>query len=293
MYFSVYLSVHNYLKTIFVITFMDLQFTCKRCGYNTDVKHTLLRHWARKNTCPPTNQDVSISDLKEELANSDIQVTYSCKFCAKTFKNKGNMYKHAQICKKKPQDAINVLTIEIEKLKEKIEHMEKKSLTSSNNTINNQQNAHIINNFNIKIRNFGFETLTHLDQEFLNRCFARKMIVELLDQLHLDKKCPENHNVRIKSKKQELMEIYEDGSWKLKDQDETLTELIQNGYRILRKHGKHNKEEIMDEEEIDEDEYLGIVRWLEMIYEDQKLQKPLKRDMIIRFLNNQAYLLGK
>ena len=81
--------------------------------------------------------------------------------------------------------------------------------------------------------------------------------------------------------------------YRYKDQDATLTELIQNGYRVLKRHGKKNKEDIMIGEDMDEDEFFEINRWLEQIYENDKLQKPMKRDLIIRFLNNQAYLLGR
>jgi hypothetical protein len=79
----------------------------------------------------------------------------------------------------------------------------------------------------------------------------------------------------------------------VKDQDQTLTELIQSGYRILRMHGKTNKDHIIEEEGIDEDDYDEIIRWLETIYEDRKIQKPVKRDLIILFINNQTMLLGR
>jgi hypothetical protein len=58
-------------------------------------------------------------------------------------------------------------------------------------------------------------------------------------------------------------------------------------------HGKRNKENIMEEEGIDEVDYDEIVQWLETIYEDRKVQKPIKRDLIILFMNNQAMLLGR
>jgi hypothetical protein len=137
------------------------------------------------------------------------------------------------------------------------------------------------------------ESQTHLTTEFLNKCFAEKGLVDLIENLHFDKECPQNHNVRLKSKKQELMEVYSNGKWLVKDQDQTLTELIQSGYRILRMHGKKYKGDIIEDEGIDENDYKDVVEWLETIYEDRKEQKPLKKDLIILFLNNQAMLLGR
>ena len=49
----------------------------------------------------------------------------------------------------------------------------------------------------------------------------------------------------------------------------------------------------MDEEDLDDNEFAQIVNWLENIYEDKKSQKPIKQDLIILFMNNQARLLSR
>lgn len=260
-------------------------YTCKRCGYSTDVKHALIRHWKRKILCAPTLEDLPVDIMIQELLSTNANVTFSCSFCQRRFNNKSNMYKHAKICKKKPN--------ELELIKQEIQTLKSKLETSASHITNNTQNVHVIQNFNIHLKEFGFENVSHLSKDFLNYCFANKKLVELIDNIHFYKECPENHNVRLKSKKQELMEVFENGNWVVKDQDQTLTELIEKGYRILYRHGKQNKDTIMEEEEIDDDEFQEIHRWLERIYEDQNSQKPLKRDLIIRFINNQAILLGR
>lgn len=275
-----------------------MRYNCKRCGYETDVKQALLKHFDRKTSCTAILSNVTIDDLKSEfqVQRTYNNVRFSCKHCDRPFNDRSNMYKHQKVCKKKINDDIQVnsklteLTNEIKSLKNKLKEFE-----GTNFTVNNTQNANAIQNniINVNLKDFGMESQGHLTKEFLNKCFADKCLVDLIENLHFDKECPENYNVRLRSKKQELMEVFSNGKWLVKDQDQTLTELIQSGYRILRMHGKRNKDTIIEEEGIDEDAYNEIVRWLETIYEDRKEQKPIKRDLIILFINNQTMLLGR
>jgi hypothetical protein len=196
------------------------------------------------------------------------------------------MYTHKKACKSKGDASVHELREEVAQLRK---------LVTQPQTINHTQNANAIQNniVNIHLKDFGMETQSHLTTEFLNKCFADKGLVDLIENLHCDKECPQNHNVRLKSRKQELMEVFSNGKWMVKDQDQTLTELIQSGYRILRMHGKIHKGDIIEEEGLDADDYEEVVDWLETIYEDRKAQKPLKKDLIILFMNNQAMLLGR
>ena len=264
-----------------------ITFVCKRCHYTASTKQALVKHLNKQKTCSILFENIERSTLLEELKEKKKDLNNDCsycKYCNQGFNTKSNMYRHTKICK------ANLTTLEdINKLKKELDQLKK--MMGNNFIQNNIQN--IQNNFNIELKDFGCEKQAHLSKELLHRCFADKAIVDLIESLHFDKDCPENHNVRLKSKKQELMEIYSDGKWQVKDQDKTLTELIQSGYRILRMHGKKYKSDIMEEEDIDEDDYNETIKWLESIYEDKKLQKPVKRDLIILFINNQTMLLER
>jgi hypothetical protein len=89
------------------------------------------------------------------------------------------------------------------------------------------------------------------------------------------------------------METYVDGNWIITDKEETLDELVNKGYRVLRFHSHKNKKDILEECDDDENEYEDIVSWLESIYEDNKVRKPIRRQLLILFMNNKALLLGK
>lgn len=112
--------------------------------------------------------------------------------------------------------------------------------------------------------------------------------------MHCDHNHPENHNIRIKSQKRNQIETRENNRWLIKDEDDALTECIQNGYRVLVRHGFKNKAKIIQEELDDnEDEYHSIREWLESVYESRTEQKPIKRKLLLLFLNNQALILAE
>jgi hypothetical protein len=232
--------------------------------------------------------DVSLDVEKERVFSKKKQLNYVCA-CGKSYTTRQGLYVHRGKCnfqeKTNLQDEVNELKQEITNLRE---HLLSRVVTNNttNNITNNIQN-------NIVLHGFGHETLTHLPKSFLNYCFANKDIVQLIENVHFDKECPENQNVRIKSSKNELMEYYQNGGWVLSTQDRILTELVQKGYRILRTHGKKNKDGIMEDEDLEEDDYNNVLRWLEDVYEDERQQKPIKKDLLVLFLNNRPILLGK
>jgi hypothetical protein len=226
--------------------------TCKRCNYETVYKSAIIKHLQKKKVCDALYEDIDRSKLLEEFRKEKKKedYIYKCTICSTFFKYRSNLSRHEANCSKKHQEKENKY---IKELESRIEKLEKKSLVATKNkTINNTQNTQNI--ININLRDFGNENHSHLTKDFLHKCFANKQLSQLIENLHFDVNCPENNNVRLKSTKRELVEIYQNGRWLVKDQDEILTELIQNGYRILRMHGYKNKSDIMDEEEIDEND---------------------------------------
>lgn len=270
-------------------------YKCKRCGQESTTKGNLIQHLQRKNVCEPLLCDISREEhISELLAKKLNEKTYDCDRCGVKFNCYQSRWRHKKVCKKPdPHEEINKLKIEINELRRQIESNANVKNVSYNTHNRNTQNT-INNNININVKNFGSENVSYLPKDFLTRCFTTKNIVRLIENIHCDKEHPENHNIRIKSKKKNTMETREDEKWIVKDEDEALTECIQNGYRILVKHAwKHKNEIIEDELDDDEDEYHNINEWLEAVYNNKKEQKPIKRKLMLLFVNNQALLLGK
>jgi hypothetical protein len=156
-------------------------------------------------------------------------------------------------------------------------------------------NNNVVNQVIINVKSFGQENLTYVekDKQFLTSCLMSRDIKSLIESIHCDKEHPENHNVRIKSTKQELMETFMDGGWIISDQEETLDELLNKGYRVLKFHSHRNKKDIKAECDDDDDEYDSLMEWLENVYDDKKLRKPIKRQLLILFMNKRTMLLEK
>lgn len=228
-------------------------------------------------------QNISTDVLIEKL-DSSVPI-YSCDYCGRLFSSKQSKYQHKTRCKAKTTDETAL------KIKE-LEDRMATSIGGSTNIINNTNNIH--DNIIINIKNFGCENMKHIEQDktFLTSCLILRDIKSLIENIHCDKEYPENHNVRIKSIKKDLMETYVDGRWIISDKEETLDELMNKGYRVLKFHSHKNKTDIKDECD-DDEEYKNIQQWLESIYEDNKIRKPIKKQLLILFMNNKALLLGK
>jgi len=263
-----------------------------------------LKHLNRVHPCKPILSDISIADLLLKIP-SEAEKKHFCEVCGKGFPFRQSKSRHQKACKGSTDVVpaipdVAQLTSTVTLLQAKVAELEAKGNAPStiNNTTNNITNNNVQNNINnIILHNFGHESLDHLPSSFLSYCFANckdgEGLTQLIKDMHFDKECPENHNVRMKSTKRELMEVYNDGKWVVSDQDKVLTDLIQKGYRVLRSHGRKHKDGVMEEEGLEEAEFNEVVDWLEKIYEDKREQKPIKRELLLLFLNNQPVLLER
>lgn len=266
-----------------------MTYMCDRCGYKTDLLGNLKNHLKRKNICQPTLNDISQTDLLNSL---DIKKPSTCEYCGKIFASPQSKYNHKKRCTNKVPDQ---LPSEVSMLKEKIAVLEEKLKGKQPypyNTVN-IENQSIQQNFIFNVKNFGSENMDYLSHEFLTSCLITNNIVPLIESIHFDAEHPENHNIKMKSLRYELMEQYVDGKWIVTDKEETLDELINKGYRVLKYHSRKNKQLMIENNDIDEDEYDDINEWLENLYEDKKTRKPVKRQLLLLFINNKTLLLEK
>lgn len=266
-----------------------VNYTCERCGYETSLIGNYKKHLQRKHVCKPILNDIDIETLRAAI-EQDKHKQYSCEKCAKVLSCRQSLWVH----KKKCQVTSNIeLLDKIQKLEEKLKKYEGNTII--NNNINNNNTSQTNNTININtfnLKSFGHENMDYITKEFLNSCIIMNNIVPLIENIHFDKEHPENHNVKVKSSKHLLMETFDDGKWIITDTNDTLNELINKGYRVLNYHTRKNKSDIL-KTEMDEDEYENVLGWLEKIYEDKKTRRPIKKQLLILFMNNKTMLLGK
>ena len=91
--------------------------SCERCGYETELKCNLMNHLNRKKECKTLLTDISRENLIDKLKFKEYNENAShCTYCDKKFNTKSSMYRHLNICKKKPNDKEKIKNLE-ERLK--------------------------------------------------------------------------------------------------------------------------------------------------------------------------------
>ena len=204
-------------------------FRCKRCGYDCEYKYLLRRHFARKIPCNTILEDISINTLIDEIDETNKNnKKYKCEFCDKHFADLSNKSKHQKICKS-----------EINQLKETITSLQQQMSNLQHNNITNIQQATIHNhNLNITLNNFGSESYNHISEEFIKKCIMNNVsgVKSLIERIHFSDEAPENKNIRLKSIKNNLVEISNNDKWIVKDANEAMETMINKGCRILNQH---------------------------------------------------------
>ena len=84
-------------------------------------------------------------------------------------------------------------------------------------------------NINFHINNFGSENLEMLTNKFMKSMIERpytKFIPKMIKKIHFNDKYPENKNIRMLNKKDNKLQIIENGRWTYVDKDETIDMLL-------------------------------------------------------------------
>lgn len=80
------------------------KFMCKRCGYESEDKGSLVKHLQKLTPCPTLYQDLSRDDLINEMKKPVLTEGHQCEFCNKFFSTRQGKYQHKLICKEKPAE---------------------------------------------------------------------------------------------------------------------------------------------------------------------------------------------
>lgn len=270
-------------------------FICERCGHDAKTKQNLITHLKKQKQCPTKESQRSREDIIKELMPPPAtkEKTSECEYCNKRFTTPVGKCKHKKICNQRPEV---LLQTEVNTLKQQMAEMQKRWENSQVNTSNihttNTQNNYI-NTVNININSFGQETTSHLTNDFLNHCLLNpcKGLTNLIEKIHYNTELPENHNIRHKSTKQQLLQKYIDNGWHDCDASNTLDELIRKGYRIL---SSYYASHIANDPNIVEDELRARMYERFRFLCDKKSQEycAVKRDLRVLIKDKTIYLLA-
>ena len=165
---------------------------------------------------------------------------YSCEFCAKTFKRSDNLKRHIKkYCKKSNGDNEKMLMIQIEdhrREKEKLYEYIDKLIDKTGDTninIENQTNNQMNNTINLK--NFGEENTSHITDDYKLKMLSLPygMIQNMIEKIHFNKKKPENKNIALTNKRDNMIKVFRGSGWKYQDRSYVVDELIKNNYYRL------------------------------------------------------------
>lgn len=227
-----------------------MEYVCPRCNYTTVNKYDLKKHLQRKNLCKPVNGEVSLTEIKEKLLKPKKE-KYKCDVCSRVFASKNGWKAHCEKC-----NQTTVLIKMVQQQKQQIEDLSKqikqstlKAKTINNNVQNNVQNNNIVINSPYPLRKFGQEFTDYITDDFFDDVFfdtglTHQSFTALLKLLHFDPDFPENHNVRIKSSKRQLMEIFRGDHWDIVTFVNGIREMIMNGRNRFKEYYDKNKEDI-------------------------------------------------
>lgn len=221
----------------------------------------------------------------------------TCKFCNKVFANQPNKSRHQNhYCKSNPKlvsPAASDKTTHVPSLNLESKIQELIDLIK-NNSDTHQTNIHYGDNVQtnvVFVNNYGKETMSHITPEFLDQCIAqkRKGLVTLLDKIHFAPEVPENRNIKIISRKRDVMGTYQDGEWKRENKNSILHDLIDKGYKILYRHYIDTVDK--DEDDKREASYFDFL--MSIINPKSNTYYQLRKDLFVMIENATLYVIGK
>jgi uncharacterized protein YjgD (DUF1641 family) len=182
------------------------------------------------------NCDLSREEIIENVKALSVLKTKECQWC-KTQISNCNFSKHSKVCKK-----IKLETNRIEKINEslsvyasihdEISKLRKELLDINRSNIVNSNNN---NNTFISIANFGKESYDHITNDFMKNCIMNNIsgVKQLIEKIHFSEEAPCNKNVRLKSLKNNLVEVSDNKKWVVKDANEAMETMINKGCKLL------------------------------------------------------------
>ena len=161
-----------------------------------------------------------------------------CQFCQKIFSRKDVLNKHInKNCKIKKQfdkDDTDLKNIIDEHKKEKNKlyaYIDKLIDKTGNTNINIEKQM----NNTINLNNFGEEDISHITNDFKLKMLSLPygMIQNMIEKVHFNKKKPENKNIALTNKRDNMIRIFKGCEWKYQDRSLVVDELIKKNYYRL------------------------------------------------------------
>ena len=235
-----------------------VNYECKLCNFKTHLKTDFKRHLntlkhgrnleqmktnplerAKKSQKRAKKSQKEPKRAKNEPKKLTFDCQFTCDYCGSEFKTFANKRRHElHRCKKIKHIGESATIQENRDLKEQrkimlkqIDQLIKKAGNTTYNTQNNTQT-------NIKLNGFGNENLSFITDAFKTQLVKGPygMIPKMIEHIHFNDNVPENKNISLPNKKENIIKIFSGDKWVFKNKNEVINDLVDGKYFILDTH---------------------------------------------------------
>ena len=240
-----------------------VKYNCYLCNYNTNHKSNYKKHlntikhqkniniqglkcdniensslWIHKDT-----QKIHKDTQKYQKSNKKYQIIHNqniCDFCGKTFNTRKSMLRHIRsYCKYRKdinenKELKKIIKSQSKQITKFEELLEKSGNQFNNNTQNNDNsNNKTINHININ--NYGEENLDMLTDDFKKHCVRHPYyaLIKIIEKIHFNDEYPENKNIRLLNKRDNKLQVRDNGKWNYRNKEETIKEALDDSNERL------------------------------------------------------------
>ena len=278
------------------------EWTCKRCGYETEYKFNLVAHLKKIKPCQAKIADYDIAILMEELTLNNKEKNIKCNYCDECFSSDSTKFRHQRICTtKKNIDYVKTLEDRIKLLESNNPNTNPSTSTSTiintntntnnTNTINSNNTVNNNSNINFYVMPFGSENTKYITPDFLTKCLKRtnEGVIDLIKHIHFNEDYKENQNIKVSNKKLNYIETHNGKRWQYNDKEKIINQLMDEGFRILDDHYYENEADL--KKNLSRSILNNIDKFMTKAdKKDSNIIKPLFKEIYLVILNN-SYML--
>ena len=272
-------------------------YSCESCNYSTKYKADYKKHLKTKKHAlniqgysienevlgvktqkdPAMTQKDPAKTQKDPVKSNE----FTCTYCDKSFSSFAHMRRHEiHRCKDNPNIIDKILESKNRRIK-KLENDKEMLYKKISELISKVGDTNIQNN--IIINNYGDEDMTHITDTIKNELLKIPYgaIPKLIESVHFNDEKPENKNILMPNKKENMLKVYHGDKWIYKNKNETIRDLIDSKYLIIDNHYDEVKTDVSN----------GIQRTytkFRKFYDegDEELLKELKKECDLVLLNH-------
>ena len=295
-------------------------YNCKYCNYSSKLKANYDRHENSKKHrnklielgIEPKEQGVMNTNEHKKNTNEHKMNTnehsigtqmntdehkmntksHKCSFCESFFNTRASKRRHEKhYCRENPDfvdkiiDAKNSKIKSLQKEKEKWEQEKQELYKQVSTLLDKVGDTTNIQNNTIILNNYGSEDLSHITDkvktELLNIPYCA--IPKMIEAIHFNDEKPENKNIMLPNKKENLVKIFEGNKWVYKSKNDTITDLVDSKYTIIDDH----YEELSSENKVPSNVKTTFKKFRKFYDDgDEEMINKLKKECELVLLNN-------